>query len=99
PPTSPPPSSASTRPSPPPAARPIDSDGWRTAHRTREPAQGLVVAEPELTGKRALVTGAGSGIGAAVARRLSTAGAHVIVADIDGDLASAAAAECGGEPW
>jgi 2-keto-3-deoxy-L-fuconate dehydrogenase len=34
------------------------------------------------SGKRALVTGAGSGIGAAVARRLVAAGAEVIVADL-----------------
>jgi len=34
-------------------------------------------------GKRVLVTGAGSGIGAAVARRLAAAGAEVVVADLE----------------
>jgi 2-keto-3-deoxy-L-fuconate dehydrogenase len=39
---------------------------------------------PRFAGKRALVTGAGSGIGAAVARLLGTEGAEVIAADITG---------------
>src|SRR5205807_6435366 len=42
-----------------------------------------------LAGKVSLVTGAGSGIGAAIAERFARAGAHVIVSDVDGALASA----------
>jgi len=57
------------------------------------------VAETDLTGRRALVTGGGSGIGAACVRRLTQAGATVTVADIDGQRARSVADEVGGEPW
>jgi 3-hydroxybutyrate dehydrogenase len=52
-----------------------------------------------LDGRRALVTGAGSGIGAASARALASQGAHVIVADFNPESAQRVADEVGGEPW
>ena len=52
-----------------------------------------------LDGRRALVTGAGSGIGAACARALASQGAHVIVADFNPESAQEVADEVGGEPW
>ncbi|MDJ0335296.1 3-hydroxybutyrate dehydrogenase [Salinibacterium sp. G-O1] len=53
----------------------------------------------DLTGRRALVTGGASGIGAACAVSLAKAGAHVIVADLNGDAAQAQADLVGGEAW
>jgi len=46
-----------------------------------------------LAGRSALVTGAGQGIGGAVARALAAAGAAVLVTDADKDAAAAVAAE------
>ena len=46
-----------------------------------------------LAGRSALVTGAGGGIGAAVAEALATAGAAVLVTDVDKDAAATVAAE------
>ena len=40
----------------------------------------------DLTGKRALVTGGGKGIGAAISKRLIEAGAEVTIADMDPDI-------------
>jgi NAD(P)-dependent dehydrogenase (short-subunit alcohol dehydrogenase family) len=47
------------------------------------------MAERELTGRVAIVTGAGAGIGAGIARALAGAGAAVVIADIDESSARA----------
>ncbi|MGY6634181.1 MAG: SDR family oxidoreductase [Alkalilacustris sp.] len=49
-----------------------------------------------LEGKRALVTGAGSGFGAEIARRFVAEGARVVVCDINADAAEAVARDIGG---
>jgi 3-hydroxybutyrate dehydrogenase len=53
----------------------------------------------DLTGRRAVVTGGASGIGAACASAFAAAGARVTVADLDGDAAARVAAEIGGDAW
>jgi len=49
-----------------------------------------------LEGKTAIVTGAGSGFGAGIARRFAAEGATVMVVDLNGDAAAAVAQEIGG---
>jgi 3-oxoacyl-[acyl-carrier protein] reductase len=49
-----------------------------------------------LEGKTAIVTGAGSGFGAGIARRFAAEGAQVMVVDLNGEAARAVAAEIGG---
>ncbi|MCT2085108.1 3-hydroxybutyrate dehydrogenase [Microbacterium enclense] len=53
----------------------------------------------DLSGRRALVTGGASGIGAAIARAFAEAGATVTVADLNAEGADALAAEIGGRAW
>lgn len=59
---------------------------------TNVPA-GTMSGDRRLAGRIATVTGAGRGIGAAIARRLAFEGAHVIIGDIDVGPAEATAAE------
>lgn len=52
----------------------------------------------DLDGRVAIVTGGASGLGAAISRAAAAAGAHVVIADIDGDAATWVAREVGGTP-
>jgi short-subunit dehydrogenase len=52
-----------------------------------------------LSGKRALITGAGAGLGRAIACALATAGVRVIITDIDASRAAAAGKELNAEAF
>lgn len=54
------------------------------------------MSEFDLTDTVTVITGAANGIGAAVARRVATAGSQVVLADIDVEAGEALAAELGG---
>jgi 3-hydroxybutyrate dehydrogenase len=54
------------------------------------------LVKPDLSGRRAIVTGGGGGIGRACARRLASAGAEVVVLDLSERAAQESAAQVGG---
>ncbi|BBY27809.1 bifunctional aldolase/short-chain dehydrogenase [Mycolicibacterium sediminis] len=77
---------------------PIDeSEKFRIEYWALEEAKLARMPKPKpLATRIALVTGAASGIGKAIATRLAAEGACVVIADLDADKAEAAAAEIGG---
>ncbi|MFF0903336.1 UNVERIFIED_CONTAM: bifunctional aldolase/short-chain dehydrogenase [Kocuria sp. CPCC 205316] len=77
---------------------PIDeAEKFRIEYWALEEAKLARMPKPQpLATRIALVTGAASGIGKAIATRLAAEGACVVIADLDADRARAAAAELGG---
>jgi rhamnulose-1-phosphate aldolase/alcohol dehydrogenase len=74
-----------------------DAEKFRIEYWALEEAKLQRMPKPKThQGRIALVTGAASGIGKAIATRLAAEGACVVVADLDLEKARAAAAELGG---
>jgi rhamnulose-1-phosphate aldolase/alcohol dehydrogenase len=73
-----------------------DEEKFRIEYWSLEEAKLQRLPKPNpLAGRIALVTGAASGIGKAIATRLAAEGACVVIADLDLEKAQAAAAEIG----
>ncbi|TDT42529.1 rhamnulose-1-phosphate aldolase/alcohol dehydrogenase [Streptomyces sp. BK208] len=75
-----------------------ESEKFRIEYWALEEAKLRRMPKPKpLATRVALVTGAGSGIGRAIARRLVDEGACVVVADLNGESAAGVAEELGGD--
>ncbi|THV33492.1 bifunctional aldolase/short-chain dehydrogenase [Glycomyces buryatensis] len=73
-----------------------ESEKFRIEYWALEEAKLQRLPKPKpLAGRVAFVTGAAGGIGKAIATRLASEGACVVIADLDADKAGAAAAEVG----
>jgi rhamnulose-1-phosphate aldolase/alcohol dehydrogenase len=73
-----------------------ESEKFRIEYWSLEEAKLRRMPAPRpLAGRIALVTGAGSGIGAAIARRLAAEGACVVVADLNAESAASVATSIG----
>jgi rhamnulose-1-phosphate aldolase/alcohol dehydrogenase len=73
-----------------------EAEKFRIEYWALEEAKLQRLPKPKpLATRVAFVTGAGSGIGRAIARRLAAEGACVVVADLDGDAAANVAGELG----
>ncbi|MEW1961571.1 3-hydroxybutyrate dehydrogenase [Microbacterium sp. NPDC077644] len=57
------------------------------------------MAEQDLAGRRAVITGGASGIGLACAEEFASRGAHVVIADLNAEAAQEHAEALGGEAW
>lgn len=57
------------------------------------------MAEQDLAGRRAVITGGASGIGLACAEEFASRGAHVVIADLNAEAAQDHAEALGGEAW
>ncbi|MEV6699482.1 bifunctional aldolase/short-chain dehydrogenase [Streptomyces sp. NPDC051453] len=74
-----------------------ESEKFRIEYWELEEAKLRRMPKPKpLATRVALVTGAGSGIGKAIAHRLAAEGACVVIADLNGDNAAAVAEQLGG---
>jgi rhamnulose-1-phosphate aldolase/alcohol dehydrogenase len=74
-----------------------EAEKFRIEYWALEEAKLARMPKPKpLAARAAFVTGAGSGIGRAIARRLAAEGACVVIADRDTDAAAGVAAEIGG---